>query len=91
MSTETRGNLTIIRHDQTDGMISVYRGDIHLGAILPLLLYETVPTDPSRATARHPDEASAIAYLAADQATMRADMEQAKKMLTDIAYKPAQS
>ena len=63
MSTETRGDLTIIRHEQTDNTISVYRGDTHLGMIFPALGFEAVPTDAARGWMRHADEASAIAYL----------------------------
>ena len=63
MSTETRGDLTIIRHEQTDGTVSVYRGDTHLGLIYPALGFEAVPTDADRAGAKHADEAAAIAYL----------------------------
>lgn len=64
MSTITTGDLTIIRHEQTDGTISVYRGDRHLGMIYPLLGWEAVPSGDREGRRCH-DEASALAYLTA--------------------------
>lgn len=63
MSKETRGDLTIIRHEQTDETVSVYRGDTHLGLIYPTLGFAAVPTDAAWPELPHADENSAIAYL----------------------------
>lgn len=64
MSTITTGDLTIIRHEMTDGTISVYRANRHLGLIYPALGYWVGPTDAARECKRCDNEASAIAYLA---------------------------
>jgi hypothetical protein len=64
MTTEKQADLTIIRHDKTDGMISVYRGNRHLGQIYPALGYRAVPDD-GREPRQFGDDAQAIAYLAA--------------------------
>jgi hypothetical protein len=63
MSTETRDELTIVRHDQTDGMISVYRGERHVGQIYPAIGYKAVSNDPERGSRCCGDEDQAIAFL----------------------------
>ncbi len=65
MTTQTIGNLTIIRHTQTDGTISVYRGDHHLGMIYPALSFSAVPSDPGRDGVECGSEQAAIVYLTA--------------------------
>jgi hypothetical protein len=66
MTIEHVRGVAIIRHTETDNLISVYRDVAHLGMIYPALGYLVVPSYPlcERWEDRSfPTEAEALAYL----------------------------